>query len=237
MMNIQWSRIARTGLWLAVGILAGGVAAARFPGESGPGAAMAGYCEHNVCSAGGCKDTRPPVRSNCNMLGVGGCTNYPCPPERPFPELVNFAEPENGRMLMESGVPGLRALMDRIRARRQYLQANQALETLAEMADRGWFWRDHIEEGDWKGMYEIATAYLTASPLYLAGSQRASTLTAAISLALAMRESLLPEGDREALTEQVRQLVGNRDAVLERVNGDSSLADQVIRHATELLGN
>jgi len=37
MMNIQWSRIARTGLWLAVGILAGGVAAVRFPGESGPG--------------------------------------------------------------------------------------------------------------------------------------------------------------------------------------------------------
>jgi len=62
------------------------------------------------------------------------------------------------------------------------LPTEVASETLAEMADRGWFWRDHIEEGDWKGMYEIATAYLTASPLYLAGSQRASTLTAAISL-------------------------------------------------------
>lgn len=236
-MRIRWSRITRTALWLAAGILAGGVAAARFPGEPGSGAAGTGYCEHNVCSAGGCKDTRPPVRSNCNMLGVGGCANYPCPPERPFPELVGFAGPESGRMLMESGVPGLRALMDRIRSRQQYLQANHALETLAEMAGRGWFWRDHVEEGDWKGMYEIATAYLTASPPYLDASQRAGTLTAAITLALAMRNSLLPEEDRESLTEQVRQLLANRDDLLARLNGDPSLAGEVIRHATELLGN
>ncbi len=235
-MKIHWNRVAGTAAWLAIGVLAGGVAAAGFPGERRP-AAMTGYCEHNVCSAGACKDTRPPVRSNCNMQEGGGCTNYPCPPELPFPDLVNFAEPESRRMLMESGVPGLRTLMDRMRARQQYQQANQALETLAEMADRGWFWRDHVEEGDWKGMREIATAYLTASPPYLDAFQRAGTMTAAITLALAMRDSLLPEEDRESLTEQVRQLVANRDAVLERVNGDSSLADQVIRHATELLGN
>ena len=236
-MNIQWSRITRTAAWLVAGILAGGVAAAEFPGEPGASGAMTGYCEHNVCSAGACKDARPPVRSNCNMQQGGGCTNYPCPPERPFLELVSFAEPESRRMLMESGVPGLRALMDRIRARQQYLQASRALETLAEMADRGWFWRDRVERDDWEGMHEIATAYLTASPPYLDASQRAGTMMAAITLALAMRDSLLPEEDRESLTEQVRQLVANRDAVLERVNGDSSLADQVIRHATELLGN
>ena len=236
-MNIQWSRITRTAAWLAVGTLAGGAAAAGFPHERGPVAAMTGYCEHNVCSAGGCKDTRPPVRSNCNMQEGVGCTNYPCPPERPFPELVNFAEPESRRMLMESGVPGLRALMDRMGARQQYLQASRALETLAEMADRGWFWRDHVEAGDWKGMHEIAMAYLTSSPPYLDASQRAGTMMAAITLALAMRDSLLPEQDRESLTEQVRQLVANRDDLLGRLNGDSRLADQVIRHATELLGS
>lgn len=235
MMRIQWSRVARAAAWLATGVLAGGVAAAGVPGKRGPAAAT-GYCEHNVCSAGACKDTRPPVRSNCNMQDIG-CTNYPCPPERPFPDLVNFAEPESSRMLVESGVPGLRALMDRMRARRPYPQANRALETLAEMADRGWFWRDHVEEGDWTGMLAIADAYLTASPPYLDTSQRANTMRAAITLAMALRDSRLPEEDRELLTEQVRQLVASRDDLLERLSGDSSLADQVIRHATELLGN
>lgn len=236
MMKSQWTRVARTAAWLAIGVLAGGVAAAGFPGERGPAAAT-GYCEHNVCSAGACKDTRPPVRSNCNMLDISGCTNYPCPPERPFPELINFADSESTRMLLESGVPGMRALLDRIRARRPYPQANQAMETLAEMADRGWFWRDHVEEGDWTGMLAIAEAYLTASPPYLDTSQRANTMIAAITLAMALRDSRLPEEDRESLTNKVRQLVADRDDLLERLGGDSSLADRVIRHATELLGN
>lgn len=236
MVKSRGTRVARTAAWLAIGVLAGGVAAAGFPG-GGSYAARTGYCEHNVCSAGACKDTRPPVRSNCNMLDISGCTNYPCPPERPFPELINFADSESTRMLLESGVPGMRALMDRIRARRPYPQANQAMETLAEMADRGWFWRDHVEEGDWMGTLAIAEAYLTASPPYLDTSQRANTMIAAITLAIALRDSRLPEEDRESLTDKVRQLVANRDDLLERLGGDSSLADRVIRHATELLGN
>ena len=99
--------IVRTAPWLALGVIAGSVAGARFPAGPVHATGLRGYCEYNVCTGTRCRPSGR-VRSNCDLTGRLSCTNYPCPPERPFSELVDFIDPESGRMLVESGPYGLR---------------------------------------------------------------------------------------------------------------------------------
>ena len=142
------------------------MAGARFPAGPVHATGLHGYCEYNVCTGTRCRPSGR-VRSNCDLTGRLSCTNYPCPPERPFSELVDFIDPESGRMLVESGPYGLRALVERIRAGRPYPQINVALATLGEMADRRWMWRDHTEADDWERLRGVASTYLNRSPLSL----------------------------------------------------------------------
>ena len=225
--------IVRAAPWLALGVISGSVAGARFPAGPVHATGLHGYCEYNVCTGTRCRPSGR-VRSNCDLTGRISCTNYPCPPERPFSELVDFTDPESGRMLVESGPDGLRALVERIRAGQPYPRINLALATLGEMADRRWMWRDHTGADDWERLRGVASAYLNRSPLSLDAPLRAQTVMAAVTLAVKLRDFSSRE-QAESLRQQVEQLVSDPEALRARLGGDAALADQVIAHATELL--
>lgn len=221
--------------WLALGLVAGSIFGARFPAGQARATvvALGSYCEYNVCTGTRCRPSGR-TRSNCDLTGRSSCVNYPCPPERPFPVLVGFDDAESGRMLVESGPDGLRALVARIRSGQPYPQIHLALETLGEMADRQWMWRHHTEAGDWARVRTVASEYLNESPLYLDASLRAQSVTAAVTLAVRLRDHSSRE-QADSLTRQVEQLMSNRAVLRARLGGEAALTDQVVAHAAELL--
>ncbi len=211
------------GASVMVGALAGGSLST---GHDNPG--VPGYCENNICSGSKCRSAGS-LRSNCDRTGPFSCANHPCPPERPLPLLVTFADPESARMLVESGPAGLRALVDRIRAQQPYPQIHHALTVLARMADRRWMWHNHVEARDWGRVKGVASRYLFESPPHLETRLRAQVVVAAVTLALELRD--------DSLRAQVQQMLGDPQALTGRLEADQELADQVMRHARELLNN
>ena len=212
---------------LVASVLAGATVGASLPLRDGI-TGVPDYCENNVCSGSKCRPSGN-LRSNCDRTGPFSCANYPCPPERPLPLLITFADAESGRMLLDSGPVGLRALVDRIRARQPYPQIHHALAVLGRMADRQWMWHRHVQGDDWGRVRDVARRYLAEPPPHVETRLRTQAVMAAVTLALELRDDLLRA--------QVQLMVADPQALAERLDGDQEFADQAIRHAIRLLNN
>lgn len=241
-MNVPsgWKAIAKYIAWLVVGALVGGVVAGWVSVRVIRGMpSTSGYCEFNVCSSSGaCVDPRPRLRANCDRTGVSSCVNVPCPPEMPFSVLLLFGDVHSStRMLVDAGIPGLHALLERVRDEEVYPQLALAVTVLAEMVDRRWIWRTHIEYEDWAGLAGVAATVIATPRPYLDGQKEAGAIVAAATLAVRLGESPLGRDIKDSLKEQLMQLVGRPGRLRERLGGDEARANGVIEHILGLLAS